>query len=162
MFEESITLNEFNRGYLSRLLADIADDQLDWQPHSGLHSVRWLLAHLAIAADYGFAQLGMPFLCPADWHQAYGPTSQAGTSATIRPSREELVSMIERAYSQLCSAAREATPEAMAVPHAVALLQSTNLRTKGDLLAHILVSHFAVHVGQLSSVRRLAGKPMLF
>jgi uncharacterized damage-inducible protein DinB len=162
MFETEITLNRFNREYLSRLLSDLTDDQLDWQPHSGLHSVRWILTHLAIAADYGFAQLGLPFECPPAWHAAYGPSSQAGSSPDVRPSRQELETFIGTAYEKLCTAAATALPGVTDALHDVGLLKGTPLKTRGDLLAHILTTHFAVHVGQLSTLRRLAGKPMLF
>jgi uncharacterized damage-inducible protein DinB len=162
MFESEITLNEFNRHYLNVLLTDIPDDELDWQPHSGLHSVRWILAHLAIAVDYGFAQLGQPFVCPAEWHQAYGPGSQAGSSGDLRPSRDELLRVIHGGYAGLCEAARAATSDVTSVRHEVGLLSNTPLQTKGDVIAHILATHFAVHLGQLSTLRRLAGRPLLF
>ena len=162
MFATDITLNEFNRAYLSRLMADIREDELDCQPHAELHSVRWILAHLAIAVDYGFAQLGMPFVCPADWHSGYGPTSQAGTAANVKPTQDELLAKIDSGYTQLCSAASAASPSQLEEIHEVGLLKGTPLRTKGDLIAHLLATHFAVHLGQLSTLRRLSGRPMLF
>ena len=42
------------------------------------------------------------------------------------------------------------------------LLYDTPIKSKGDLLNHILTTHFASHLGQLSSWRRLMGLPPLF
>ncbi len=162
MFQQLITLNEFNRGYLNRLLADMPPERIDDQLADGLHSVRWILAHLAIAADYGLKQLDLPFVCPMTWHVAYGPSSQAGTSDRIKPTHEELMATIEHGYSTLCHALRSVDDERLAVPHEVELLKSTNLKTKADLVSHILATHFATHLGQLSTLRRMMGLPALF
>jgi hypothetical protein len=62
----------------------------------------------------------------------------------------------------LCDAARAAASDLISARHEVGLLSNTPLRTKGDLIAHILATHFAVHLGQLSTLRRLAGRPLLF
>lgn len=162
MFETEITLSQFNRAYLDRLVSDLKDEELDWQPHSASHSVRWILAHLAIAADYGLKQLDLPFVCSAEWHTAYGPTSQPGTADEIRPSREELLQVIEKSYKTLCDAVGQATAEQLTPPHSVAILKRTPLKSKGDIIAHILATHFATHLGQLSVWRRLSGRPPIF
>lgn len=162
MFQQLITLNEFNRGYLNRLLADMPPERFDDQLADGLHSVRWILAHLAIVADYGLKQLDLPFVCPMTWHVAYGPSSQAGTSDRVKPTLEELLSTIEHGYSTLCNALRSIDDERLAVPHEVELLKNTALKTKADLVSHILATHFATHLGQLSTLRRLMGLPALF
>ena len=104
MFQQPITLNEFNRGYLNGLLADMPPERIDDQLADGLHSVRWILAHLAIVSDYGLKQLDVPFVCPMTWHVAYGPSSQAGTSDRIQPTLDELIATIEHGYSTLCNA----------------------------------------------------------
>jgi len=162
VFEHLIVLNEFNRGYLHRLLSDIPSHRLDEQPAEGLHSVRWILAHLAIAADYGLKQLDLPFVCPMAWHVAYGPTSQAGTSDKIQLTSEEILETIIRGYSILCDALRSGPVDQLSATHEVELLKKTNLKTKADIVAHILATHFAIHLGQLSTLRRLMGLPPLF
>lgn len=162
MFEQLIILNEFNRGYLERLLVDIPAERLDEQPTDGLHSVRWILAHLAIVADYGLKQLNHPLICPKTWHVAYGPNSLPGTSDRVRPSIEELKAAIAEGYSTLCKSLKSFDHATLTTPHEVELLSQTNLRTKADLVAHFLATHFATHLGQLSTLRRLMGLPALF
>lgn len=162
MFEMEITLNEFNRAYLESLLTSLSDEQLDEQPAPGLHSARWILAHLAVVVDYGFKQLEMPFECPRAWHAAYGPGTEPGTAARVQPSREELMSVINNGYSLLCDSVKNASESHLNAAHEVELLKHTVLKTKGQLTAHILSSHFATHLGQLSTLRRLMGFGPLF
>lgn len=161
MYQPLASVNEFNLSQLHKLMSDWPEDRIDWQPHAGLHSARWILMHLAIAVDYGMMQLGLQGFCPNEWHSFYGPGSHAG-SAELRPSVHEILEMIEKGYSQLRSHASELSVSPMTDHHQVGLLAGTPLVTKGDLAAHILASHFAFHLGQLSTLRRMLGKPPLF
>ena len=162
MFTHEILLNRFNRSYLDRLMLNLPDDELDIQPHPGLHSPRWILAHLAIVADYGLKMIDLPTLCPKTWHVAYGPSSQAGTESRVKPDRSELRNAIDVGYSQLCDALPTASTEKFNEPHGVELLAGTLIVTRIDLVCHILTTHFATHLGQLSSICRLQGRPALF
>jgi uncharacterized damage-inducible protein DinB len=157
-----ITLNEFNRHYLHRLIDAISDKELDSTFGDEAHSGRWILAHLAIAVDYGFKQLDMPMQATVEWHKAYGPGSQGGSHPSLRPKKEELLKFIDEQYATLCQAALKADDTKLDTKHSVPLLADTPLKTKRDLLAHVLGSHFAAHVGQLSAWRRLLGLPPLF
>ena len=162
MFEREVTLNEFNRFYLRNLLAELPKSSLDDVAFEGAHSLRWILAHLAIAADYGILQFAEPMVMPAEWHKAYGPESQPGSHADVLPTKAELVAAIDQGYSQLVNLALDASVETMNEPHSVGLLSNTPLKTKGDIVAHILATHFATHIGQLSVLRRMTGKKPLF
>jgi len=162
MFEPLIPLNAFNRDYLKRLLFGIPDHELDSTFGEGAHSARWILVHLAIAVDYGFMQLNLPTVAPKIWHQAYGPGSEPASSKDIRPEKDELVRFIDQNYEKLSLAALAGSATQLAIAHTVPLLADTPIKTRGDLLAHILATHFASHVGQLSSWRRLLGMPPLF
>jgi len=140
----------------------IADPELDSTFGPGSHSGRWILVHLAIAVDFGFMQLNMPFVAPKEWHAAYGPGSDPESNAKLRPSKAELLKFIDDNYIKLCIASLDADSAKLSVAHTVPLLYDTPVKTKGDLLVHILTTHFATHVGQLSSWRRMLGLPPLF
>ncbi len=155
------SVNEFNLHLLKGLLADWPEDELDWQPQEELHSARWLLTHLAIAIDYGLMQFDIQGICPTTWHQAYGPGSRPG-SAENRPDTAELLSVIERGYAQLRGLSSQLDSLPLRELHSVPLLAKTPLKTRGDLAAHILSTHFAFHLGQLSTLRRMLGRPPLF
>lgn len=162
MFESEAILHRLNRTYLDRLMADYPESELDAQPHPGLHSCRWILAHLAIVADGCLKQLGQSTHSPLAWHAAYGPATAPGTHATIRPSRDELMAAIHAGYDRVIAAAQSAPAEVLAAPHGIERLKWTGLATKGELISHALATHFALHVGQLSSLRRLRGFDPLF
>ena len=162
MSRQLSVLNQFNREYLTSLMSDIHNNELDLQLQPGLHSVRWIVSHIAIVADYGLKQFKLPFVCPLSWHAAYGPGSEAGTADSVKPDRDELMDVIEKGYSVLCQAMESASPELLLEPHEVDLLQATAIKTRGDLISHILTTHFSVHLGQLSALRRLLGRDPLF
>lgn len=162
MFENEIALNQFNRRYLGRLVEEMTEDNLDHGPAPGLHSPRWILSHLAIVGDMGLKLIGQSTRLPHEWHAAYGPTSQAGSHDRVRPSFEALMVAITDGYGALCDGARGMTAEWAQTPHGIERLKWSGLLTRGEMLAHLLATHFAVHLGQLSTLRRLQGKPMLF
>jgi hypothetical protein len=43
----------------------------------------------------------------------------------------------------------------------VELFKDSPVQTQGDILSHLMTTHFATHVGQLSVWRRAHGKPPL-
>jgi uncharacterized damage-inducible protein DinB len=162
MYDQIIALNRFNLGYLERLMTDITEAELDHEPAPGLHSVRWILAHLAIVSDGGLRQLDLPTRCPKAWQLAYGPSSPAGTNPDVRPSKEELLSAIKSGYTAVTDALPSASPDLLAMEHGIERLKPLGLPTRGMLLCHVLTTHFSFHLGQLSTLRRLQGKPVLF
>lgn len=162
MFELLVPLNEFNRDYLKRLLHGIPDDQLDATFGEGSHSARWILVHLAIAVDYGFKQFDLPFAAPQEWHKLYGPGSEPFSDKNVRPTKDVLTKFIHEQYAKLCQVAVDSPGKSLEVPHAVPLLDGTPLKSRADLVGHILTTHFSTHLGQLSSWRRLVGLPPLF
>jgi len=160
--EPVVALNSFNRHYLHRLIDAIPEPDLDSTFGAGSHSARWILAHLAISVDYGFKQLDMPLAAPKEWHAVYGPGSDPESHAKIRPSKAELLRFIDDNYLKLCIVSLDADKAKMLAAHTVPLLYDTPIKSKGELLCHILTTHFSSHVGQLSSWRRLVGLPPLF
>jgi uncharacterized damage-inducible protein DinB len=161
-FESESTLNSFLLGYLKNQVADLEESQLDLTPVSGFHSVRWILCHLAIAADMGVVLLGGEKQCPSAWHVAYGPGSSGVTHDKIKPTKGELLAKIDELNATLCSLANSADEAFLRQPHQLHLLKATPLQTQGDLISHLLTTHFATHIGQLSALRRQMGLPHLF
>ena len=161
LFERELTLNRFLRQYLDSLTAGLQESELDQQAGVG-HSARWILVHLAIAVDYGLMQFGAAGVCPKSWHAAYGPGSAAGSHDSIRPTLSEIQQTMNDGWAKLEVCCQEADLAKTQVLHDLDLLKHTPLKTKGDLAAHILTTHMATHIGQLSFWRRLSGKPHLF
>jgi uncharacterized damage-inducible protein DinB len=162
VFESEAVLNAFLLNYLRQSLADLPEEKLDEVPIADLHSLRWILTHLAIVADMGLVLLGKAKECPGAWHAAYGPKSTGRTHEKIRPTRIELTEKIDSLYPKVVEAAKSASAELLDQQHPLELLRSTTIQTNRHLMAHLLTTHFAIHLGQLSAIRRQMGFPHLF
>lgn len=161
------TLLRFNADVLGKMAPDLTEDLLDKPMVHGGNTPRWVLAHLAVGLDFALLAIGKPALLPRTWLVLYGPGS-SGNIPEPRPSREELLAAIAQATEALDAALTEletptpAAAERLARPHDVKLLAGTPLTTIGDVISYLVAAHFALHIGQLSLVRRQAGrKPIL-
>ena len=72
MFEHERALNEFVVDYLDRLVRDLDETDLDFEPCEGVNPPRWILGHLAVNNDYALRMLGDRFQCPKEWHRSFG------------------------------------------------------------------------------------------
>lgn len=162
MYERETVLYGFLLGNLKRMMADIDDAKLDWQPAPNAHSAVWILAHLAIATDYVLMNLGQKGAVSKEWHKRFGPGSSELTAGEARPSKAELLSAIEAGHARVVEAVRNPDPALLAKPHPVKVLDGTPIVTVDHLIGHLMTTHAAVHMGQLSLWRRCAGYPPLF
>lgn len=158
MFERELTLFQFNLNFLRMLAADIDESDMQSVAFPGANPPAWILGHLAVTTDYAAAMLGLERSCPRSWQKQFAPGTKPADLAPPLPSKTELVEAIETAYRRVSEAAPGASSEMMSQPHEIGLLKSTVLRTKGDVLAHLMTTHIAFHLAQLSAARRNAGK----
>lgn len=157
MFETQILLYEFNHRYFHNVVADIPADQLANDPGPGFHPPGWILAHLAICTDYPLTLLGGKRRCPKEWHKAFGPMSTPPANLEDYPSKDELIAAYDEGHQAAAAAVAAATEEQVGKPHPVEILKSTVIQTIGDLVSHLMTTHEAFHISQLSSWRRQAG-----
>lgn len=143
--------------YTRRLTADVSDADLYKQPAPGMNPAGWLLGHLALSNDFALSIMGEATVCPAEWSQWFGPKSVPLAEGMPRPKKNEFLSMIETGYAKVSAAlAKGPAPDKLAAPNPIDFLRGP-LPTAGDLLAHLLTTHVATHLGQLSAWRRAAG-----
>ncbi len=159
MFERELTLYQFTLNHLRLLAADIDDAQLHVPPFEGANPPVWILGHLAVATDYAGRILGLEPQCPKPWHAQFGPGSKPAELKSPLPGKAELVTAIERGNRRVSEAVPKASADVLSQPHSVEILKPTNLKTLGDVLAHLMTTHQAFHVAQLSMCRRKSGKP---
>lgn len=162
MFETEMVLNQFLRDYLHQSVDSLSEEQLDATPINGFHSTRWILMHLAVTGDMGLVLLGETKQYPAAWHVAYGPKSSGSTHPKITAGSSELLEKIDQLYPQIQPSAVQAGTALLSQRHQLTLLKDTALQTNGHLLSHLLTTHFAVHLGQVSAIRRQFGFEPLF
>jgi hypothetical protein len=158
VFERERTLYKFNLNYLCLLAADLEEADMGKSPFPGANPPVWILGHLAVATDYAGRLLGLETACPRAWHKQFAPGSKPADVQEPYPAKAELVAAIENGHRRVAEAAAMATEEAMNQPHSVELLKPTVLKTTGDVVSHLMCTHVAFHVAQLSACRRKAGK----
>lgn len=156
-----IAANKFELGYASMLLADVPDERLCEQPLPGVNHPAWIISHLTNTADSVVAWFGEAPTIPDDTKKKLGMGSVPSASRVDYPSKEELLQQFKTAHERLQKLVAAATPEQLAAPTPVPRMQA-HLPTIGDALVFILVGHVGVHLGQLSSWRRMIGLPALF
>jgi hypothetical protein len=164
MHPQLVTLYDFTLTACERLMADITQSEMEHQPSPGVNPPAWILGHLAICTDYALQLLGQSTRLPASWHAEFAPGSSPLPKRPPYPSREKLLAALREGHAEVVAALPNADPQALAAPNPLAdfpFLQQT-LPTMGDLLAHLLSTHEATHLGHLSNWRRQMGRPPLF
>ncbi len=163
MLETEIRINLFLVGYCRMLLAEIADERMTEQPLPGVNHPAWILGHLAFSADLAVSRLGGEKQLPVAWTSLFGQGSKVSANRSDYPSKDDLLKAVEQRFEKARQLAQGATREQLAVPSA-----STNPAMKAGLptmregVAFLLTAHLAVHLGQLSTWRRMIGLPHLF
>ncbi len=157
LFENELFLFNFNLKYAHKLVNDLSEEQLQLQPMPGMNTPLWILGHLAVATDYGLMIFGKEKQFSEDWHTGFSPMTPPGTAPSMIPSKAELLAALDKghaAFEKLLKA--EATPEKLAAPNPFDFLIEA-FPTVGQLCSHMLTTHEAVHLGQISAWRRAAG-----
>jgi hypothetical protein len=158
MFERETVLFRFVIDYYTRQLEGLEDAHLELVPAQGLKPAVWILGHLAIANDYTLGLLGQPTVCDRSWHASFGPGSIPLQG--VRPSKDELQHRFREGANRVLEALPGADQAAMSAPHSLEMeFLKSFTPTVGDLVAHLVTTHPAVHLGQLSITRRSLGLP---
>ncbi|MEX2170010.1 MAG: DinB family protein [Pirellulales bacterium] len=163
MSTQLTTLYRFTLASCEALMADIPQEQMEHQPSPAVNPPAWILGHLAICTDFALDLMGQPKRLPEEWHAEFRPGSKPLSEQHSYPDREELLIALREGHEAVVAALLQVTPEQLAAPNPLPMkfLQRT-LPTVGDLLAHLVTTHEAAHLGHLSNWRRQMGKPPLF
>lgn len=161
MFEMEARLYRFTHGYVKLLVGDIPDEALVSQPAGmTLNHPAWILGHLAGGADYACQLLGQASTFPPDWAAKFGPGSKVVNERSSYPSKDALLEALDRDVARVLEAVSRADPDALTRPHGLPLaFLKGQIDTAGEMLAHLMTTHQAVHAGQLSAWRRAMNRP---
>ena len=161
MFESDIAANSFMAGLCIKIAASLDDATLyDPAPGHG-HPPVWILGHLVVSGEMGVAALGGT-MNHKRWLPIFGPKSSDNVGRQPEFSIANLAQTLTETYEQFRTLARQADPDTMRQPHGVQLFSGSAIQTREHAITHLLTSHFAFHVSQLSSCRRSAGHAFLF
>jgi len=162
MFEQEQRLYRFMSNYYHSIVKDLDEAALKHRESENVNPPGWILGHLALVNDFALNLLGQEPVCPANWGVLFGPGSDPAKALEQLPSREELIDYFDRGHSRVLEHVSNADPEAMQQPQPFEPLNGSGIETVADLVAHIMTTHLASHVGQLSYHRRLSGnKPLI-
>ncbi|HET6426292.1 MAG TPA: DinB family protein [Planctomycetaceae bacterium] len=153
-------LCRFMLDYLERIIAEMTPDDLR-RANGSANPPGWILGHLAIVADFAGPMLKRPRQCPAAWHKAFGPGSDPHAELP-QQTAAEWAQTIRNNYEGILAVLPTADDAELAQPHGSSLLANTKIETMGQLLSHLLTTHLATHIGQLSAWRRSQGFLPLF
>lgn len=161
MFQHAVTINEFQIDLFSRIIVDLPAERLFIPGPGHGHPPVWILGHLAITGELGLRLLGGT-ISHVRWLKLFGPGSSDTLIDDGSLPKSQLVDAVISSYRQLRELAAQADPQRMEEPHGAEILKGTPIQTKGQLIAHLLTSHFGAHLSQLSSCRRAEGHAALF
>ncbi len=161
MLESAIQVNLFLMQHCRMLVGDIADERLAEQPIAGVNHPAWILGHLAWTADGALGMLGAQKRLSAEWASLFGRGSKPSAQRGLYPSKDELLRAVEQGYQQVRQEAATANLEQLARSTTNPLTKDT-LPTSKEMVAFLLSGHMGVHLGQLSSWRRMIGLPPMF
>jgi hypothetical protein len=161
MLDSAIQVNLFLVQYCRRLVGDLADERLAEQPQAGVNHPAWILGHLALTADGLQEMLGAQKTLPPEWKALFGAGSKPSATRANYPSKPELVRAFEESYQQVRQRAAVASADQLSRPTTNPRIKES-LPTAKDTLTFVLTGHMGVHLGQLSSWRRMIGLPPLF
>jgi len=158
MLEHVIQASQVNLEYAKKLVADIPNDKMCVQPAPGMNHAAWVLGHLTFVFDSMIRVWDLPHGMPKEWIELFNLASKPVADASRYPSKETLLEAYEKSYRRVVDAVRAASPEALAREFPNPRLRPM-LPTVGVAMVHVLTSHHALHLGQLSAWRRAQGLP---
>jgi hypothetical protein len=164
MPEQVLTLYAFTLAMCEWLMADVSQEEMERQPTAGVNPPAWILGHLAICTDYALQLMGRAMRLPKTWHEEFGPGTSPLPTTHAYPSREELLDALRSGHAEVVAVLESVDAAKLAAPNplsGIPFLQQT-LPTAGDLLAHLMTTHEAAHLGHLSNWRRQVGRKPLF
>ena len=150
--ELEIKLYQLIGPMLLSMAEDLSEEQLVEAWGEG-NPPSWIIGHLSIANEFGVASLGGEPELLEKWMPVFGPGSPPTGE---HPNKAELVAMFERSSKRFLEAVKSASDEQLSKDRESPILKK-ELPKVVDMVGHLLTTHLALHVGQLSGWRRANG-----
>ena len=158
MLDRELRLFAMVLDYARKLVRDLDDAHLADQPAEGVNHPAWVLGHLTVVSDMGTKLLGGESVLPEDWKIRFGPGSKTSSDRSEYPSKEELLAHFETCAANFVEAAGKVGERRLGLPNPTPFFVA-QLPTVADLAAHLMTTHPMLHLGQLSTWRRVNGLP---
>ena len=161
-YETELKVYQFLEQYGESLLEGLdADRAMQRICSGGLHPA-WIIGHLGfIAGRVTKAFGGTPRFDLDQRAKLFGGGTEPTDEAADYPAWDTLVAEWRDGHADVVAAASNITDEFLAQPNQNERMKAA-LPTNREMYAFVLTSHEAVHLGQLSTWRRVQGLPRLF
>jgi hypothetical protein len=144
------------RQLVHALTDDLTETEFKHQPVPGANSAAWIVGHLAVTARRTALRVGATGL-PELTEEFIAPYSQTKKPAGVQTElgqKADLLKLLDVCVEKLMEAVRAIPSESFSAPPA-----STPFATNYAEAVLFGAMHFALHCGQLSTIRRSLGKP---
>ncbi len=161
MLDHVIYLYDFNLKYANNLLKGIPEVLLCQQTAGIKNHPLWQIGHLANSSNNGCKMLGLEDQVPNEWPDLFGIGSQPVNDSTLYPSLNQVWQVLEDQHDRLSHFMQTADLAILKKPQPWDRLKSM-FPTIGSFVCHIMTTHEANHLGQLSAWRKANGfKPLV-
>lgn len=163
-FEQEIKVYNFLLGYGEMLLADIPDEDAFKLICDGGVSPAWIIGHLGFVGNRALAVAGSEPKIDSDaWKTLFGggtfPVGEADRASY--PSWDELLKVWRQCRDDVAAVLPSAPAESLQADNPNETMRG-GLPKAHDLISFMLTGHESMHLGQLSTWRRVQGRPALF
>lgn len=162
--EQEIKVYQFAQGYGEMLLNGITEDKaFELICDGGVHPA-WIIGHLGYVANGMLARCGAEPKIDLDALKGTfgGGSKPAADDKQRYPSWENLVKTWKQGHADLAELIPTLTKKILDLPNPSDRMRDNGLPTMKDLLSFVLTAHEGMHLGQLSTWRRVQGHPPLF
>jgi len=142
---------------VEKFTGDLGDDDFLHQLPEGGQTVTWILGHLACTEDWTLHHLtGEPYQIAEDLHGKFKGGSTVETDPSANPSRTEIEGIYREQRARTLAALEQSDESEWdnAAPEGLPEV----FPTVGSLWG-MTATHVFWHVGQITVIRRLLGKP---
>lgn len=147
--------------YADLVTKDIPADQFARQPEGvSTSSPAFNIGHLATYPDKLFAMIGRPARDVSRYSELFGAGKECrdDPAGTIYPGKDELLALFFERYNALIETLPALAESELASPNPHPNERMRELfPTVGAMLAFMLLSHTFMHLGQISTWRRIMG-----
>lgn len=145
---------------------DLAIPLIDDVPEEGMarqfgelkNHAAWQIGHTVVSLAYAAKLCGADYAAPGGWWELFQPGSQPVDERGRYPSKAELLDHLRRVCGAIEASLPALDAAALAAPFPEEKFRSF-WPTLADGLVFFAISHFAYHLGQLSSWRRVMNLP---
>ncbi|MEM9346193.1 MAG: DinB family protein [Planctomycetota bacterium] len=160
--EQEVKVYQSQLAYGEMLLEGLAADKAFELICDGGVNPAWIMGHLGLVANNITAMAGgQPKIDVEQWKPLFGGGTTPATDASAYPAWDELVSVWKQGHADVADAIPSISEEVLSGENPIELLRPI-LMTTHDFLSFALTAHESMHMGQLSTWRRVQGQPPLF